>query len=276
MAVVTVQEQKDRSSTHNVKNERTYSRQWIVETDSATDDAVTVENGWVIVTGISAGTAHPSDAGAIAKEISTSCDSDDGKTWTVTCSYGPWDESEKNPLLQPTDIQWSFNQYEKIVDSDILNDAIVNSAGDPFADPVTIDDSRLVLNVTRNEATFPVSVALAYVNSVNSDSWYGGNPRQWRCSNISATKQYDAEYGAYYQVSYSFDFRVETFDHVILDRGTRELDAGNLRAIYISGSPVTDPVLLDGAGERLPEGDPPHYLTFRCYDELPYSGVFNF
>lgn len=297
MAVTLVQEQESRSSTHNIKNERTYTRQWLVETNSATDDAVTVENAWVTATGIARGTAHPSDANAIAKEISTSCDSEDGKSWTVTCSYGGWDETELSPLDQPADIQYSFSQYEKIVDQDIFDDPVVNGVKEPFKDPITIDDSRLILQVTKNEATFPVATAQAYVNSVNSDTWRGGTARQWRCSNISAQRKFDEEYGVYYTVSYEFQFKVEKWDTVILHQGLKQHkrnsagtafetdDDGELIPvkIYDSGTEISEPVLLQTvtlAGTegaiRKPQSDPPEWLTFRLYPELPFSGVFNF
>jgi len=274
MTVSLIQEQENRSSSHNIKNERTYSRTWLVETDTATDDAVTVENAWVSSTGIVAGVAHPNDSGAVAKEISTSCDSEDGKSWTVSCSYGLWDEDDTNPLNQPADVQYSFNTFEKIVERDQQNNAIVNSAQDPFSDPVNIDDSRLVVTITQNQASFNVSMAAAYVNAVNSDAYLGCAPRQWKCASIGATKEYDAEYGAYYKCTATLEFRVEKYDIKILDQGTRELDGGVKKNILVGGAPVTDPVLLDGNGGKLDVAATPQYRTFRCYPELPFSGVF--
>jgi len=257
------------SSSHNIKNERTYTRTYIVE-HADTDDEVDIENGFCSITGFLAGVTHPSDGGAVCKELTTSLDSEDGKSSTVTINFGPWDEEEKNPLLQPPDIQYSISaQHEKIIDKDQQGQPVVNSAGDPFDDPTTIDESRLTLSVSQNNATFPAAMALAYVGAVNSDSWNSGSPRQWKCVSISGRKMYDAEYGVYYAVSTAAQFKPDKWDIEILDQGTRNIDKEKFN---VDGKAE----LLDGQGEKLAQGASEEWLPFRIYNELPFTGVFTY
>ena len=271
-----------RTHTHNIENERTYTRQWTVETTTQTDDAKIVADGWSAHTGIQRGTAFPSDVKAVAKSIRVECDQQakDGRKWLVTCEYGPFIEDDLNPLLWKAKDHWSFVPgYQETVDFDVYGVPVTNSAGDPFLEPVVREGSRLQLTVDQNELVYNYVLAQLYRGSINADPWQGWPPYTVLCVDITAEPAWDMDIGKYYQCKYVFHFEPRTWKKILLDQGLRELDASSptgLRNIVHGTQAVNAPYPLDGAGQALPLGDPYQYAVFSIYPELPFTSVFNF
>ena len=272
-----------RTHTHNIENERTYSRQWTVETTIQTDNAKIVADGWSSVTGIERGTPFPSDAGAFAKQIRVECDSaaKDGRKWIVTCEYAPWDEEELNPLLWKAKDHWSFVPgYQETVDYDIYNVPIVNSAGDPFLEPVVREGSRLQLTVDQNELVYNYPLAQLYKNAINATPWQGWPNYTVMCVDITAEPAWDMDLGKYYRCKYVFHLEPRTWKKILLDQGLRELDPSSptgKKDIVHGTQAINTPDLLDGSGQRLALGGTPVYGAFSIYPELPFHVfAFNF
>ena len=179
-------------------------------------------------------------------------------------------------MSEPPEIQWGFAQFQRNTDRAIDGTAIVNSAKDPFSDPVEIDDSRPVLSVTRNELTFNSSLAYIYRDAVNSDVFQGAAKGQVKVSNISSTrvKHPNTSIGFFWKTSYEFHFNPNGWDRYILDQGYRELKSGKKQNIMVQGVIVQEPALLDGAGLQLPPAGTPKFKKFKVYPELPFS-IFN-
>jgi len=268
-----------RTSELNEKGQRTYTRTFLVVTDDPDIGAGVVREAVGIARGQTYETSTEYDNFAFCKSISASCKDDDGKGWTVTVSYGPPEAGQENPtenpLAAPASVAWSFAQFERPVDKTVDGEAIVNSAGDPFANEIMRDDSRPVFSYSRNEASFNASLAYSYRDTVNSDSFMGAGPGQVKVSNISGARQYDANYGYYWQVTYEFQFSADGFEKKIVSAGLREKnDDGKLENILVQGKEINDPALLDKKGKKVPPGGPPHIHEFKVYNETSFS-AFN-
>lgn len=287
MAVLEVVELYNRSASKNEKWQRTYSRKFQALTDDPTDGPVTVVDAFVSVYSIDIGTKYNAggtelDEGAYCNSIATDCNSQDGLQWEITVQYGPFDptkdgEATSNPTEKVPEVSWDSVQFERVVDEDINGEAIVNTAFDGFDPPIIIDDSRPVLKIQRNEAleTFSPAVAYAYRDHVNEFEWYGGDPKTWKIAGITAKREFHAEIGFYWNVSYEFHYNPATWTKRILNQGMRELHSGSPRAIKdADGTPISVPALLADDGTKLSAGGDPVWIEFEVYEATDF-GVFN-
>lgn len=226
--------------------------------------------------------SHPYYWPARVKSISINPEGDDDKIWLATVNYATDvpDESEhpENPLDAPPEIAWSFQQFQRVADKDTDGEPIINKANEQFDPLPEVDDSRLVLSYSRNEASFPVNLAIQYMDAVNSDTWNGVEAGKVKCQSINATRQHVAtEEGVqyYWSVSYEFHFRYDDWDLHILNQGYRTtLDGEYESASDSEGRPLNAPVLLDSDGQELTEGADPVFLDFEVYRRLPFA-TFN-
>ncbi len=224
------------------------------------------------------GSATEFDNGSFCSKVEVTNDgSDGGFGWLVTCEYGPYDPTQwpENPLDHPIKINWSWSQFERIVDEDINGNAVVNAAGDYFDPPLVRDDSRPLLAIVRNEQNFTSARAGQFKDAVNSDSWFGYAPKQVKCSNISASLEYNPICGFYYIVSYEFAINTEStgWQKEILNQGLRYLNGSTRTNVLINGAPATAPVPLDNSGAVLPPSGTPVFLAFDIYPEVSFSGL---
>jgi len=256
-----------RSFSVTEKNEHNYTLTWQVISDDPYESPSTVAASVGVSIGDSLGFAK-------CKQISSDCVSDDGLQWKVTASFGKV-ENQGSPLNDPPEIQWGFEQFQRIIDRDINGTAILNSADDPFQQPIEIDDSRPSLTISRNEANFNASLAFQYRDAVNSTGFFGTGPGMVKVSNISSSRQFDQQIGFYWKTTYEFHFNPQGWDKIILDQGFREKIQGRKKNILVAGVPIQEPTLLNGFGTQLAVGAQPRFKTFRVYPRLPFS-VFNF
>lgn len=247
-----------------------YTLIWRVEIDDPTP--LTAAKTAKQVTGVNRGDILD---GVPCLTIDATKNSDDGRQFLVTAVFGVPDE-EDDPLDEPAEIKWSLDADSKIVEYDIFGRAILNSAGDPFSDPVEIDDMRPVLSVSRNEPSFNYSLAYSYKDAVNADFFFGAPPGTVKVANIGSTRKFKENYGYYYTNEYTFHFNPQGWDVILLDQGFREKVSGKKKNIEVQGKEVTEAHLLNGQGAKLPEGGNPQYGRWRVYPRLPFSGVFSF
>lgn len=278
MSVVSVKELYTRTSEINEKGQRSYTRTFQVITDDQWTGPAVVREAVGIAVGDTYLTSTEYDDYAYCLSKSASCTAEDGKQWTVTVAYGPPPETDsQNPLNDPPEITWSFSQFQRPAEQTRNGEAIVNVCGDPFANEISRDDSRPILSITRNEAFFSAALAYLYRDCVNSDSFMGASAGQAKVSNISSTRQFNPNFGFYWKTSYEFSFDAAGYEKQILNIGLRERDqnTGQIKHILKQGVPITEPVLLDQQGRELPSGNPPHFLKFPIYFEVPFA-AFNF
>jgi len=190
-------------------------------------------------------------------------------TVTYTSLGGGGSGDEADPLAEDWDVEWSFNATSEPIDKDIDGKALLNSSKEPFDPPISEDFHDLVLRVTRNEATFDPIIADSYMHTVNDGLFLQTfQPGQAKVVNY-AGRPVKYNNGVYHIVNYEIHFRRDGWGRRLLDQGYRtktgtDEDGKPTYATVLddAGTPVSQPVLLDGAGGKLADGADEVYLTF--------------
>lgn len=216
----------------------------------------------------------------------------------VTVNYKIYED----PLAVPPVIRWNFARESDVLQagcrpgSPTTIQLIKNSAGEAPDPPMMKDYQDLLLQVTVNRAAFDHAIAAKYIDSVNSDRFFGFDPGKVKCKLFSGDQQ-RAGGLTYWQHNYEFQVRTFQSDPLNIgwirrfrDEGFRELvlsDQNHLE-LHAMGDwlveeddegvevkrtfkPVAKPVSLDGAGRRLAEGQPDCFIEVQDYDQLPFS-----
>ena len=228
---------------------------------------------YTVLTGLpTLGSAHPQDSGALLKDIQVNQSSSEPFVFVANLTYSSAvdpTEITEDPLLRPYEYSYNVEAVTKVVEKDKDGAPIMNSAKERFDDPpVEEEEYRLVVSVTRNESTYPLTTLTNYQGRVNSFAWNGGDARTWLLRNISANRVVEQQ-TVYYRVSYEFVYNGNTWDRYILDRGFSTLSGGNRKQILDSqGIPISKPHLLDGSGAKT---STPKYLTFKTKKEADFN-----
>lgn len=276
-----------RSGSIDRSYQRKYAQTYVVETDDPATGIIAVRNapGLPQLGNHFVDTDGTHDLGAFVEAIEPTEDGDEngGYQWTVRVTWGPLDTATfgPDPTLWPLRVSFGGDAYERVVWFDRDGNPIRNSAGDPFGDPITVDDSRPTFVVTRNELVrnFDLALASDMSDTINAGVW-NGFPAGWvKCGIITTgDEQYDSVNNEwYYTVRYPFTIKRGGWTVEVLDSGFAELDGGTPpvpKPILNNGQPLSEPVPLDGSGHRLPTTGTPVTLPFECQDEADFS-VFN-
>jgi hypothetical protein len=295
---------------------RTYSRVFKVRTNSGFDSPLDV-----LIPGNSADvTGVPSirdpyvdnngnvDFGAICTKVTPVQMNDDPFVWEVTCEYSSdkgnieqRDQTIDDPLSRPPIFKISFGRYQKVAtlnnSADLAAGAITNSAGEAFTPAPEMDDSRVVITMTRNEPWVDLSVVKLYQDTLNSDTFFGDPPLTWKLT-LDAEGVYENSI-YYWKVTYTFEYRAPiTFNVLVpvkqafgnwsfqtstttqsawhlatLDQGFHHIDVnGNFVSnLDANMNPFADPQLLNGNGGLLQFGQPPAFIITQVYNSLPFA-----
>ena len=169
-------------------------------------------------------------------------------------------------------------------ETDIYQDPILNSAGDPYSPQPLVDESRPVVTIVRNEATYSPSLAIVYQDAVNNDNYLGAEPRQLKMESITTPGRQTAVVGGveetYYPVTYRMIFRREGWDLRNLDIGARGTTfgstTGTIKAFVDAESGIPELRKLDGAGGALSTTASSTEFVYRKdrhYREEPYVNL---
>ncbi len=239
----------------NDKGIRTSVRKFGVRTNSLADDDTVVRYAVGVPRLYD---VHPNDPGMNVESVQCSQDSFSGVYWEVVVNYSSKTPDEQqqaeNPLERRSKVEWGKVDYQEAYQQDQDGQAMVNSAQEPFDPPRQRDAKRITLKITRNEPSFNPALALAYQDHVNADVFFGADPGLCKCQGITGSEDYQNNI-TFWSVVYEFEFRKEGFDEYILDQGFSTL-ANGVRTLIRDqhGTPVTQPVLLNGAGGLLSAG----------------------
>jgi hypothetical protein len=153
---------------------------------------------------------------------------------------------------------------------------IVNTAGDPL-EGAERECAEWRISISGNRQAFPYAMAMAYINTVNNDSWSGFAPRTLKCQSISGQREVEQVNNAevpYWTVSVELAYRAEGWELRLWDVGYNEIKSGSRQKILDKlKEPVSEPVALS-EGVAKPAGQPPDMLKFKVYREASFSGVF--
>lgn len=287
IASVTIPQVRGRSAGRNALWQRTYKRFFRVTTTDPTNEGPMILGAVDPITSLAIpaigssyfNTTGNRDFGSFAQSIDADQDSDDGLSWLVTVEYGPYDANlfSANPVDWPLKCVFGGKTYERIVYYDNAGNPILNSAGDPFSDPLTEDDLWSTLTCTRNElvSTFGFTFASTYSNRLNLSTWntFGGLTVK---SGIITTseEQYDSNNQVYYlNVTYPFEIKSDGWARELVDRGFYQLVSGQRRLMLdANGQKFDEPQLLDGSGHQLAVGGTPSTQTVHTKQTIDFAG----
>lgn len=196
-------------------------------------------------------------------------------------------EAAEEPEARETTYTWGTETRQEIFTVDADGVAILNSAKDPFVPAVETTINDLTLTVTRNEVAFDAEAKRNLLNRVNSEAFtvagYAAEAQEALMRKITGVSK--TELGVrYYEVTYELVFRkhdpaflnpagVVVIDNAwtlrLLDQGLNYISAAGPPIVTSpilgeDGQPITQPVLLDGAGQKGDRSNP-KWLAFREY-----------
>ena len=188
----------------------------------------------------------------------------------------------ENPLAMVPEIEIHSSQHKEIVyqgyDGSGNPIALSASNGEPFVPAPEKEASRWELRITRNESIVSpvVSTMLTYQNAVNSDIFWGASAGLVKCQSIAVQrleKNYpDGSTFPYLKVTYVFQFRPDSWDLTILDKGTYYINGSSKRIKFKTDDNQNREGLLDGAGGD-GTGGSPHWLTLRVYPRVAFGNL---
>ena len=282
MSVTKVTVAKLISGQADYKGNANYTAIFNVETDDPTDGIVTVgeasdPGGLTIPTpGISVYKFNAKETDLTAVCTSVTPELVDGSLtfWTVTCEYQRNTETNQdNPLLRPLLVNISSQKYEQAVIKDRNGSGIVNTAGDPFDPPLTMDATRLFLTLTKNFSAYNFDLASTLLDNVNSVPFYGMSVGTLKFEGFHATRQFEQD-TEFWTCTGEFAFRREGWQLHPLNAGLRRLVSGSMQKCTDSDSlPVLAPVPLSKAGGQIaaPTVSNVVYLDIDVYPQADFT-----
>jgi hypothetical protein len=233
----------------------TITRTFLVTTDDANDGPFQVRQVLPVVLGH----LHPDDASYSCRSITCEPTDSPSLNWFATCEYSrqsnnPDDEPD-NPLNEPVQVNISGQKVTKALTKDVDGNSICTSSLQAFDPPPEITRTLPVVTFVRNEPFYDISVAMDYIDHVNSGSFMGGAAGFWKCNDISADKMF-LDQQEYFQVRYVFEYNPDGWNLSLLNVSYHEIDAGTVVRIKDDeGRDVAVPWPLDlgtGAAQASP------------------------
>lgn len=284
--------------------EREYRVTYLVQTDDPLDGPeVVLRAPGLPIIGATYSFANDIDLGALVRSLNARRLPDERLLWEVEVTYSSRNQGddivEQNPLDRPAKKRWSTEPYQRIIHHDRFGSPIFNSAHDTFDPPIMIDDMRLTLIYTRNEATNDIPFIFSFANAVNSDVFYGFQPGEVKLTHIESEEEKENNV-IFWVTTYEFHFRrtitnpqaqiykpngnswqqipsIPPWSTTPLNVGFHELKSGKLvRITDTSGKPTPVPLRLNIDGTRMSASATPSqsvFLSFECYDVKPFTAL---
>lgn len=269
----------------------TYRRSWTLrgttglETD---DDAYTYMR---VNHSISPGAAHP--VNALARAISASVQRRrSSRLWDFTASYSNAFDHQENPVNDEIQITGDEEDFQRPLIYDSSGDAVLNSAGDPPAEPLTAEDGKDVRTIVVNVTAVP-GWFYTHKRAINSDAFtIDGETIAARHARINKRSKSWWKYRGshtYRTITVVMEIREPSkpdFRYRWLDQGFRRkptadeitdglYDATERVRMKIRGEEANEPLLLDGSGAQLDDPSPgTAYINETIWHpELTFAGT---
>lgn len=276
MAVTYVGELAEARTATNNRGTRTYTRAFRLTTSDRTDNAANVGSNASLPI---IGNTHPGDAKAFCVQLNVKCVRG-WRIWEVTAEYDTTRELNTVAASDPARITWDSEQFQRPLVEDRNGDAIVNSAGELFADPATIDDSRRVVTVEKNLAVVPTWI-LDYQDAINSDTFsVDGVSIAIGCAKmqkVTVGPKEERNNTVFRTVTFTMALQRDTWKLRLLDAGyvVKKAAAPTEReaATMDDGTDPKEPMLLDGNGRPLANPSPANavFREFDVYKQRAFS-----
>ena len=313
-------------SAQNSAGRRTYSVTFRLSTNDKNDGPFTVGSHPDLPV---IGSLWPEDPAAYCNHLSVE-NSDPWRGWLVTAQYtdertygtalnptggaaggnpgtgkpdNPYkgENAVSDPVYDGAKISWSGHTYEEVITNDAVDGApIINSAGDPFAEPVTREVTDAICTISYSSTDGPPSEVLALQNKVNQQAIVIDGrtfpersvrmqnltvgPDEYRGNTLYRTISYQLKYrsGRKFRVGEQLvDDPSAGWDAILLSTGYDQvkLDPNDGQrkktpCLNPDGTRVTEPALLDINGEQIVVGDfdlaamkaSAHYEQYSLYE----------
>jgi hypothetical protein len=295
----------NRSVSWSGQGGRSYSQQLRVITDDPTMGPRAVAKALSFKVG--AQYSHPItspatewDYGNYLQGFDIKEEGDDGCQWLATLTFGPFNwveqggatteaagEGQTDPFKVPIKVSFGTAKYEREITLDMRGKPISNSLGEPFDPTMKRDDSRGLLTLVRNEPTFNAQYVQTFKDTCNQDTFltiYKANTV--KCSDVTAEREYQADWGYYWLVTYIFEIResitlsdgtviFDGWTELVLNKGLHEYrdiftPSLGLKPVIMGGAPVTSPVPIGVTGSYDPDNTP-YYRAFQIYPLQDFS-----
>lgn len=280
MAIVSVNEITGREGGEDEEFKQTSTRLYLVLTDSAThtESDILSAAGLPVLFDV-----HPTLTGAmvIDRKARQSTNEDEPFLWTASITYSSVSKSKtdpatrsQNPTDRPAVLKISFEQREIGLYVDLEGDPIINSAGDPFDPPPTMEETIGIISITRNKASVDFAQYMDFNGATNEFTFMGFPPDTLKIS-LEAERTFEQQQyffivnatirvRPFYDLGVGADFvtTMGGWQLKLLDAGYRYIDAGNNyhNIVDDEGNSLHKPYPLDGAGGGLVFGDPPKFV----------------
>lgn len=283
------------------KGARNYVRSFLVATSTPADGPEVIlaysggpAIGWVYVS------ENDSDPAAFCVRKSAQRLATDPTKFQLDCHYStrtpptwdqvpnpsdPFNSSGNTPEDRPARFALSHEKYQVTVYKDYVGRAIVNSAGQPFENLLTINRSRQKLTVTVFRTSFNYVYITDIQDCTNSDTWGGFPPNTLIVDNVDVRTVSENNLN-YNEITYEIIIDWRGANPVyMLDQGYYEyytaadtsngtVGATGLRQIRDTrGTPITAPALLNGQGKVLPNGYSPVFRPFIAYNIISFAAI---
>jgi hypothetical protein len=293
MSIIGYREVLPRTFSHKFGESPTAERKFVVTTD-APEAHQTLLN----TVGIFHGSMHPEFSYLLCTEGSVT--ETDRQHAEITYRYevpqvGSQD-AQPNPLARP-DV-WSFSTGGAGVPALVYyhgsgngtRRSLTNSAGDFFEGAMT-EEAELRCSISGNRPAFPIDIAAAVTNCVNSDSFLTAAPHQWKCQGISAQQQVEVVNGIeikYWSVTVELVYRQSGWNLLLPNVGWNYIEGGEKRRAWVWSDPGAGgtreqiassnpmPLLANGGLSTSSPGEsnPPIILTRRVHREIAFTPYF--
>lgn len=245
MATSIVPGQKTWSMTRDSEGHRTYRITYRVRGDKRDGPATVIQTPglplvgsfWIVDNDVDLWAWCRADA-----EVQPVLEGEPNRLWDVTFTFSTKPITDKeggggmgggnggsssgieDPLLQPQKISGNFIKYTEQATTDATGRLLTNSAHQPLEGPaLEFDANRPAVRIEQNVIQLGANVFSPMVDTVNANPLWGLPARTIKLSNVTWDKKYYGPGIPYYTRVLDFDIMYQTFDRVIIDKGTKVL-----------------------------------------------------
>ena len=292
-----------RQATVDSKFNRTYTRVFLVRTDSPTYGPYYAGSHPSLPLIFS---AYPDDANAFCLSLSPAQDQNDPLLWRVTAQYGyntdmaatnsapsgnPAVDTQQqgqspasrvaNPLSRPRDYSISTNSYPWAIEQDRFGNPLQNSAGDPFIPVPEIQKGGATITVGLNSTSSPSAAWINAIGYLNASSYTVGpyviGAGLAKLNGVSASLAYENGV-SYWRWQLTFEYRPDGWAWVVANKGKRQVNINDptgplIEIMSKAGGVVSNPVYLNAAGYAIAPGGARTFATFHIYPRVAFPSL---
>lgn len=292
-----------RQATVDSKYNRTYTRVFLIRTDSPTYGPYYAGSHPSLPLIFS---AYPDDANAFCVSLSPAQDQNDPRLWRVTAQYAyntdmvavnsapsgnpavdtqqqgqPPASRVENPLSRPRDYSISTNAYPWAIEQDRFGNPLQNSAGDPFIPVPEIQKGGATITVGLNSTSSPSAAWINAIGYLNASSYTVGpyviGAGLAKLNGVSASLAYENGV-SYWRWQLTFEYRPDGWAWVVANKGKRQVNINDptgplIEIMSKAGGVVSNPVYLNASGYAIAPGGARTYATFHIYPRVAFPSL---